>query len=61
MLSTKQNMTFFADFNLAGPKFSRHCTLTSRDLGDLFCRKFQNYPALDNRLVYFCMIINIKE
>ena len=54
-------MTFFADFKLEGPKFSRHCTLTSRDLGDLFSRKYQNYLALDNRSVYFCMIINIKE
>ena len=30
-------------------------------LGDLFRRKYQNYPALDNRSNYFCMIMNIYE
>ena len=48
-LSTEQNVAFFADFKLEGPTFLRHCTLTSRDLGDLFSRKYRNYPALDNR------------
>ena len=44
--STEQDVTFFADFKLEGPASCRHCTLTSRDLGDLFSRKYQNYHAL---------------
>ena len=61
MLSTEQNETFFADFKLEGPKFCRYCILTSKELGDLFSGKYQNYPALDNPSVYFSMIMNIKE
>ena len=60
-LSTIQNVTFLTDFKLEWPKFWCHYTLTSSDLGDLLSRKYQNYPVLDNRSVYFCMMTTIKK